>query len=313
MLQLRGAPLLRPELYTEKPHERLGFLAQPATDQQQQQPPGRRRQALGRLATRRWQGAAQELEAERRAEALRRCLLRRRAVAGLRAVLAAAHAVALRADQQRQKWGYVRFASCWVAWRGAVAARQRLATKAAEAAALHRGSLLAKALAALHRNVSGQRAKRRAWSQAENFHCFCLLIHSMDGWRAWLAARARRQRLLAAGVLHWAARLCHAALAAWRSHTRCQLEQQQQRQLAAAHRRHSLLSAWRALVRRLEALRQAAAVTIEQALFGSQEQLGKMCLLSWRLRASSQAQHRDSMHLAARLQRCGQLGAAWRG
>jgi hypothetical protein len=312
MLQLQGTPLLRPELYAEPPHERLGFLAQPAAEQQQQRP-GRRRQALGRLACRRWQSAAQELEAERRAEALCRCLLRRRAVAGLQAALAAARAAALKADQQRQKWRYLHFASCWAAWRCVVAARRRLAAMAQEASALHRGSLLAKALAALQRQVARQQVKRRAWSQAASFHCFCLLVHSLDGWRAWLAARARRQRLLAAGVLHWAARLCRAALEAWRLRTQHQLKQQRQRELAAAHRCHAVLAAWRALVQRLQGLRQAAAVTIEQALFGNEEQLAKMCLLSWRVRVRCRAERRDSVHLAARLRRCGLLGAAWRG
>lgn len=316
-LELLGVSL-RPELYQEPAYERPGFLAgalprSRAHPAQQQ----RRRAALDRLASHRCATAAQQQAAERRALELRRRWLHSRALSALRCAVEAAQQQRLAADRQRSKWLYLWLAACWAAWRSGAARQRHLAAKAVEAAALRWCTLAARALAALQQQVALRAAKRRRWVQAESFAAFCRLVHSLDAWRSGVASRARKQQLLQAAVLHWATRLCCQVLAWWNRHTQQRLLRQRQHQLADdLHRRTALtaaLAAWLALVRRLRQLRAAAVLTIEQSLWGSPEQLAKMCLRCWHFRSQRSSQLRDGMHLAARLHGYGLLTAAWRG
>ncbi|KAL4433933.1 hypothetical protein ABPG75_000374 [Micractinium tetrahymenae] len=314
LLQGAPAPYNKPESYAEPSHARLGFLLAPAGQ------PGKaahRRHALHNLMNSRWQAAAEEAEAARRAAHCRRRLLAERALAALHAAVAAARAAAVRADLQRQKWIYLRYTAAWEAWRTAVANRRRLSALAAEAAALHRATLLARSLAAFQRHVAARRAKRRADATASSFACFCLLVHALDGWRQAVAARHSQQARLETALLHWAVRLCRGALDAWRAHKRRRQHKRAAAELAASTHRARLLGAalhgWLEAWRRLRDRQSAAAVAIQHALYGSDERLAGMCLEGWRWHAARKAQLREDGHLADRLRRFGLLGAAWRG
>lgn len=313
---LRGAPepYSTPESYSEPLHDRLGFVV-PKPGQSGRAPP--RRQALQNLVKSRWQAAAEEAEAARQAGLCRRRLLAARALVALRAGAATARASALQADAQRQKWAYLSYTAAWEAWCGLAAARQRMATLAAQAVALRDATLLARSLAGLQQHVLARQCKRRAETTASSFACFCLLVHALDSWRQAVAARARRRASLETALLHWAVRLCRGALQSWRADTRQQQRKRAAAQLAAhAHCRwlldaalHGWLEAWRSLRDR----RLAAAAAIRDALYGCEARLAGMCLEGWRRHAASKAQLREDVHLADRLRRFGLLSAAWRG
>lgn len=283
-----------PSLYAEQPHERPGFLllASSPVPLSSRQALTQRPHALQRPHV------LLALDRHGRAAAHRRLALLRRALAALRLAVSAA-------SRQRQKWTFLRFAACFAAWKAAAQQRRRLERLATDAAALRRHTLVARALAALHRHATWQRAKRRSWGQAESFHLFCTLVHVLDGWRRAVRRKAARRQAVAAAVLHWAARLARRVLAARRAHVQRRCLRQQRRQLADAYAARSTLSlalgAWAAHARLMEQLRDVAAVTIERALYGSRHQLAAMCLRGWRLRARRKAQQRDDLHLAARL------------
>ncbi|PSC72975.1 SFI1-like protein [Micractinium conductrix] len=131
-----------------------------------------------------------------------------------------------------------------------------------------------------------------------------------------MAACALRRQLLAAAVLHWAARLCGAAIAAWREYAAARQRKLALAELADVHRRRrclaASLAAWRGAVLRLAELRAAAATTIQAALYGGTHQLAGMCLRSWQQHAGRRARLRDAAHLADRLRHYGLLAAVWR-
>lgn len=305
----------RPDSYRQAAEDLPGFLCAP---QRLAQPTGSSRQAaLDRLAASRQAAAAAELAADRAAAAHCRRQLARRTLEALRLAVAAGQQQTRLAAQQNRKWTYCRYAAAFAAWHTAADRRRRLLLKTREADALRRHTLAAHALAALQRHAARQRAKRRSWVQAESFHAFCLLTRSLDGWRAAVQRRSERERLTAAAVLHWAARLARRTLALWGRHVQHHQLQRRQAELASAYCRHSVLSqsltAWGGAVRRLATLRQAAEHTIRQALFGSPHQLAGMCLRSWRELTRRQQRHRDDLDLAWRYRRASLLGVAWRG
>jgi hypothetical protein len=219
------------------------------------------------------------------------------------------------ADKQCRRWLYLRFAAGYSAWRGAAATRRHLAAKAEEAAELHRHTLAARCLAALQHHTARMAAKRQLRSTAEGFAAFSLMVHGLDAWRCCVAGKARMQRRLEAAVLHWAARLCCSALAAWHTYTRSRLLRQRLGQLMSARLRRGRLAlwlaAWLGLMRRLRELRRAAEVTIQQALWGSREQVAKMCLRAWLAGTRRAAQLRASCSRAARVRCLSLLAAAW--
>ena len=301
--------------YQQAAEDLPGFLCTP---QRLAQPTGSSRQAaLDRLAASRQAAVSGELAADRAAAAHCRRRLAHRTLEALRLAMAAGQQQTRLAAQQNRKWTYCRYAAAFAAWHAAADRRRWLLLKTGEADALRRHTLAAHVLAALQRHAARRQAKRRSGVQAESFHAFCLLTRSLDGWRAAVQRRSERERLTAAAVLHWAARLARQALALWRSHMQHQRQRRRQAELAAAFCRHSALSqslaAWGDAVRHLVNLRQAAEHTIRQALFGSSHQLAGMCLRSWRELTRRQQRHRDDLDLATRYRRALLLGVAWRG
>lgn len=306
----------QPQRYAEAPEELPGFLRLP----QPKHAAPIRLAALDRLAASaasRQAAAAAELAADRAAAQHHVHLLARRALAALRLAVVAAQGNARLAAQHRKKQIYCRHAAAFAAWRAAAATRRRLLAKAGEAEALRRHTLAAHALAALHRHAARRRAKRHSWAQAESFHAFCLLTRGALGWRAVVRRHAALEQLTAAAVLHWATRLASRALALWCRYRQQRQERRQRAELAAACRRHAVLGAvlgaWADLIHQLAARRQAAAHTIQQALFGSPHQLAGMCLRAWRLCTQRRQRQRDDRALAGRYHRAALLGAAWRG
>lgn len=314
LIQGARVPYSNPDSYAEPSYGRLGFLLSPPGQPSRAAP---RRQALKELVNSRWLAATEEAQAVRRAAICRRRLLAARGFKALRAAAAAAHASALQAYAQRQKWVYLGYTAAWQAWRDTAAARRRLAALAARADALHRATLLARSLAGLQRFVVARHCMRRAEATASSFACFCLLVRALDSWRQALAARARRRAALETVLLHWAMRLCRGALQAWRAGTRQRQRKRAAAQLAASWHRRGLLGAvlrgWLQACRRLRDRRQAAAAAIRHALYGSQLGLVGMCLEGWRRHAASKAQLRDDARLADQLRRCSLLSAGWRG
>lgn len=300
---LRGEQL-RPELYTEPSYERAGYLTGASLSEQSCQHAAVRRLVAQRAAATAHDGQAATM------------LLLSKALRAFRASMQGAAYNCSTADDQSRQWLDRHFSACFSAWRGSAAKRRGLATLAVEADELRSHTLAARCLAALQRHAACRARNRQLRSTAECFAAFSLVARGLDAWRGVAACAAQRQQRLEGAALHCASRLCCSALAAWHTHARDRLLRQQRGQLALDRLRRRqlavILETWRGFTRRLRGLRHAAHVTIQQALWGSQEQVAKMCLLAWRAAARRAAQLRASCSQAARMRRLGPQAAAWR-